>query len=306
MRVLLTNLSDESYYESRLRLNQSALKHGATEINSYSFEDIKQSEFYFENKKILDRARGAGFWLWKPYIILESLKKIDEGDIVIYADAGIEIIGRLDPLLNICANREDILLFANGNLMNDQWTKRDCFILTGSDNKKYWFGLQCDASFCLFKKTPIAIYFLEQWFEYCRDERILTDIPNTMGKKNLPGFLAHRHDQSVLSLMAITNSITLYRSSSQYGNHYKSLPYRIAGEFICENQLNQKQLKYYSQYPLENSPYLQLLNHHRYRKDASIANRQAALIKRIDSAIKKRIKRIARCFHRWYYIILTR
>lgn len=306
MRVLLTNLSDESYYESRLRLNQSALKYGATEINSYSFEDLKQSEFYLENKKILDQPRGAGFWLWKPYIILESIKKVNEGDIIIYADAGIEIIERLDPLLNICANREDILLFANGNLMNDQWTKRDCFILTGSDNKKYWFGLQCDASFCLFKKTPIAIRFLEQWFDYCRDERILTDMPNTMGKKNLPGFLAHRHDQSVLSLMAISNSIILYRIPSQYGNHYKSLPYRIAGEFICKNQLNQKQLKYYSQYPLENSPYLQLLNHHRYKKDTSVTNREVALIKRLDNAIKKRIKWIIRYFHRWYYLTLTR
>jgi len=45
---------------------------------------ILESPFYSQNKSILDEPRGAGFWSWKPYIILETLKKLKKDDWVIY------------------------------------------------------------------------------------------------------------------------------------------------------------------------------------------------------------------------------
>ena len=58
-----------------------------------------------------------GYWLWKPYIVYEVLKTLSEGDVVIYCDAGIEIIEKLKPLIDLC-NETDILLFANSNYTN--------------------------------------------------------------------------------------------------------------------------------------------------------------------------------------------
>ena len=59
------------------------------EYYSFGPEDIDQ-QFRIKNKDILSRKRGNGYWLWKPYFILKTLKeKLNEGDYIIYTDAGI-------------------------------------------------------------------------------------------------------------------------------------------------------------------------------------------------------------------------
>jgi hypothetical protein len=61
------------------------------------------------------------------------------------------------------------------------------------------------------------------------DERILTDRRNTCDKPNYPGFRAHRHDQSILSLVAKRYWLPAFRDPSQFGNHnigrYANSPY---------------------------------------------------------------------------------
>ncbi len=303
MRVVLTNLSNALYKSSRLRLNESAKQFGISEIKSYDFEDIKCTPFYTNNKKILDQPKAMGYWLWKPYIILEAIKDLSEGDIVIYSDCGIEIVRELDPLIRICSEQQPILLFANGNFLNAIWTKRDCFILMDCDNKSYWYDLQCDAAFILFRKSASSIQFLEEWLRCSTDERILVDLPNTCGKKNLPGFIEHRRDQSILSLLAHKFQIPLFRMPTQFGNHYKAPEFRIKGEFNCVNQLKQKQLAYYTKYPYYNSSYYQLLNHHRSKSgEESTYESKRSMVR----AFKKHLRTISGKFSQWYYMKLAR
>jgi len=266
MRTILVNLSNKAYEESRMRLNESGKRFGIHEIRSYDFEEIRTTSFYEENKEILDQPTGMGFWLWKPYIILEALRAVEEGDVVIYSDSGIEIIDSLEPLIRICANEEPIVLFGNGNDRNAAWVKRDCFVLMDCDSEIYWQALHCDGAFALFRRCPQAIRFVEQWLSYCRDKRIISDEPNTCGKKNLPDFREHRRDQAILSLLAQQYSLPFYRMPTQFGNHYKMHAYRVEKEFNCVNQLAfRQQLSYYAIIPYYNSPYYQLLDHHRAR-----------------------------------------
>lgn len=297
MRTVLTNLSNELYKNSRLLLNESARRFGINDIKSYDFEDLKGAAFYSKNKKILDQSKGIGYWLWKPYIILETMKDLSEGDVVIYSDSGIEIINRLDPLIKICSEKQPILLFANGNLLNATWTKRDCFILMGCDNKEFWYSLQCDAAFALFRKSSLSIKFLENWLRYSSDERILTDLPNTCGKKNIPGFVEHRWDQSVLSLLAHKFEVPLFRTPTQYGNHYKMPEFRVKGEFNCVNQLKQRQLISYSCNSYYNSSYYQLLNHHRSKSSNVKLNKNKLSISRW---LKKRWRKVIGKISQWY------
>ncbi len=263
MRILLTNLSNKLYEASRFRLNESALRFGVDEVRSFDFEELRPTAFYAENKEILDQPGGLGYWLWKPYIVLEALRSVPDNSIVVYSDSGIEIMASLDPLLWICEKEAPILLFGNGDQVNSMWTKRDCFILMGCDTEYYWRSPQCDAAFAIFRKCALSLNFVEEWLQYCRDVRILTDLPNTCGKRDLPDFVQHRRDQSVLSLMVQKHRLPLYRIPTQFGNHYKTHSYRVAAEFNCVNQYKQLQVNYYSVIPYYNSPYFQLLDHHR-------------------------------------------
>lgn len=237
MEVILVNLGTEPYEDSRQRLNASATKErGITKIISHTFlHTIKGTRFYRKNQEIFDEPRGAGYWLWKPYIIMDALETAKEGDIVVYSDCGVEIIASLQPLITICEKETDILLFQNQVYTNAQWTKRDCFIGLHADYPRFWNTYQVDAAFCLFKNIALTRSFVWRWLRACQDVRLLTDMPNVMGKLNLPAFIEHRHDQSILSILAQVYRLPLYRMPSQYGN----------------------------QCPKNNSPYSQLINHTR-------------------------------------------
>src|ERR1700733_13671392 len=176
MSVILTNLPNGRYADSRQRLNDSARKYGIDIIRSYDFGDLLATDFYRDNRAILDQPTGMGYWLWKPYIILEALAGASSGDIVIYADSGLEIIASLDPLIDLCTEENPILLFGNGNFPNSIWTKRDCFILMDSDRARFWTAPHCDAAFCIFRRGAVSLEFVAEWLKFCTDERILTDI----------------------------------------------------------------------------------------------------------------------------------
>lgn len=38
--------------------------------------------------KLIKGSRGYGYWVWKPQIILQALREMNDGDILLYADAG--------------------------------------------------------------------------------------------------------------------------------------------------------------------------------------------------------------------------
>lgn len=284
MSLVLVNLSNSLYENSRMQLNESARKVGIGDIRSYDFGDLKSSAFYSNNRPLLDQPTGMGFWLWKPYIIQQALNTAAAGDLIIYCDSGLSITGSLDPLLACCTDEQPVLLFGNGNLRNSMWTKRDCFVLMDCDEERYWQASQCDAAFAVFRKTAMADRFVEEWLRYAVDPRIISDQPNTCGRPNLRDFVVHRHDQSILSLLAEKYRLSLYRMPTQNGNHYKMHAYRVDGEYNKPNQMSPASVSWYAAIPYYNSPYPQLLDHHRgnipRKPSGSAAQRMIAKVKR--------------------------
>ncbi len=249
----LVNFATLGFLRSQWRLNKSAKKFGIDKTISYFAWSIKNTSFYKENKKILDQKRGSGLWLWKPYIILETLNNIKHGDFLIYADSGIEVIADLSPLSDISFEK-GAMLFICPSQINKTWTRRDCFVLMDCDEEKYWSGQQTNGAFQCFIKNDKNIDFVREWLRYCQNPNVLADIPNICGKPNFPEFKDHRHDQSVLSLLAIKYQQEIFRDPSQWGNYIKMQEFRVKGEFIqCP----------YSDEPYINSPYTTLFDHHR-------------------------------------------
>ena len=57
---------------------------------SYGPSDLDDN-FTLKFKNILDQEKGGGYWIWKPYIISKKLDQINEGDVLIYLDAGCDL-----------------------------------------------------------------------------------------------------------------------------------------------------------------------------------------------------------------------
>jgi len=259
VKTFLVTFGSQEFYPSMARLIGSAGR-GGIDIPVYKTpEDLQKTEFFQQNSGIFNQRRGYGYWLWKPYYILECLQKADEGDVVIYSDAAVEIVASLSPLISIAVDRQPLVAFGVGKHQNGMWTKRDCFILLNCDGETYWNGLQWNGFFQLYKKNDWTVNFVQEWLKACSDPRIITDMPNQMGQPNLPQFRDHRHDQSVFSLLCQKAGLEKFRDPSQWGNFLKAIDYRKSGEFLEHP---------YEDPGMLNSPYGTLLNHHRERLQA--------------------------------------
>jgi len=183
--------------------------------------------------------RGAGYWLWKPAIILDALSSIREDDVLLYTDAGVGLLG--DPRVLFSELPEaSILLFdhpedtgeVRRNLQR-QWTKRDCFALLSADSPEFWQARQLSASFlvCRNDRSGRARRFIRDWLEACSVVDALDDSSGRCGKPEFPDFVAHRHDQSILTIVAQKSGIRAVQSPAARGqgrdaifDHYRRRP----------------------------------------------------------------------------------
>jgi len=201
MNIHLVTFSNFKYKKQQEELNLFAKSLNLNTFE-YTFENIKNDDFYKENKKILDSERGSGFCLWKPYIIQQTLKSIDKNDVVFYIDS-VDIFHKnaLSIIEQEMINNSHLFLF--GFYVNKYYTKRDAFYYMNCDESKYWNSIQCEAGVNCFKNNDESEDFLLEWLNFCKDERIITDDENKCGLPNFPEYVDHRHDQSVLSNLII-------------------------------------------------------------------------------------------------------
>lgn len=219
-RNIFLSYASGSFIQARDELCKSALAVGFCEAHARGFEHL-EVDFVDQNQKILSESRGAGYWLWKPQIILQELKTLNHGDLLVYSDAGRSSyyqFRRFPKKLAVEAREKGFLLgptIGQHGPMS-RWTKRDAFVLMDMDFQEIYQLPPIQATWSLWTPSKATFNFLEKWLDACSDARILTDMPNTQGLSNLSDFKDHRHDQSVLSLLA-------YKTNAPYINYGHSL-----------------------------------------------------------------------------------
>jgi hypothetical protein len=201
--------SNEKYKKPRKALSNLAKKSGIFKsVFEYDREWLEKSVFYSENKNILDpNSKGDGWCLWKPYVILESLKKIEFGDVIFYMDSTDTFSKSLGNFLESHFEENDVLLCQMGESTNKNYTRRDTFYYMGCDSEDYWNSIQLEAGIIGIRKKESTILLIEEYLNFCRDERVIKDGPNLCGLDNFPTYIDHRYDQSVLTNLKTKYSI---------------------------------------------------------------------------------------------------
>lgn len=191
------------FFKNQLKLNnKSAIEVGEVDEHyKYGPNDIDY-DFKKKNKNILSRGRGNGLWLWKPYIINKTIvEKLQDGDYLIYTDAAMLFMNSTRLLIHFLEEHNASMWMNRLTLKERKYSKRDAFILMGVDEPYYYDTNQYMAGIQIYKKSNYTVKFIQEWLNYCQDERIITGIKNTLGKDNYPGFIENRHDQTALSLL---------------------------------------------------------------------------------------------------------
>ncbi len=232
VKVYLISYANEKFVKNQARLNKSAKKHGIDNIISYNDSHLKKTKFYTKYKSILDQPRGAGYWLWKPFFIYKAMCELQDGDILIYSDAGTVFVDSPDTLLAL-AQMKEILLFTN-NEPNIKWNKNRCLSLMGCNSEKYFNKSQVAAGFQIYVNNEKTKKFVKEWLYYCCLPKVIDDTVSKPGEyEEYSDYKEHRHDQSVLTNVTIKHNITLYRDPSQGGNFLKPLRFRKRGEWMA-------------------------------------------------------------------------
>lgn len=229
MNKIFVTYSNELYAKSRDFAAKMAIKFGGFDrAVVYHPEDIDE-KFRNQNSKILCQKRGAGLWLWKPYSIYKALiEECEFGNILFYGDAGSFFLRDSSSLL-LSMKGEDIWL-SNIPLVEKQYTKSLAFDLMNCNDNNIKDSAQIQANFICVRKSKSSVQFIKEWLDLCCCYDLIS--PDNDASNENEEFIAHRNDQSILSLLAKKYGIKPHLDPSQYGRY--KMKYFIQGRIMAD------------------------------------------------------------------------
>lgn len=217
MKILLNYSDGGKFIQSQLMNSQSGLAAGFNTVYHMNRSEI-DSDFYRKNSGILNEKRGVGYWLWKPYFINKILGFMGKDDILFYADSGSAFVRRMEPVFeSVMSDPKGTVAFRlAGGHIEKQYTKRDVFKHMNLQASEYTDTPQRMASFICVRGTDYAKALAKEYLELCCDPHLITDTPNKDGWIE-PGFVDHRHDQSIWSLLTKKHEVVILPDPTQWG-----------------------------------------------------------------------------------------
>ena len=218
-----------TFYSSDLKISAKRFKKQAEDINIYDFihifnqEDLNDDfKNYISELLKKGKKRGYAYWVWQTYVHQVVLSKMKEGDIYHWCDVGCHFnekgLKRLREYIDIVSKEKNGFLgfsykdlepkekykkYKFKNNLEYEYTKSDLikyFNLSHNDeiikSPQVWGG-----SFFI-KKSKESLEIMDEHFHITRNRfDLIDDDEGKFVEKSLPGFIAHRHSQSVLSIL---------------------------------------------------------------------------------------------------------
>ena len=164
------------------------------------------SDFLARHRDFVEsNPRGHGYWIWKPHVILRAMQDASDGDILFYMDSGSSILphreARFRDYVGILESSDRPVMAFSDSYQERAYQKLS--VLTR-------FGLEGDASFlgsnqvesaqvgC--RKSEFALSLLADWQSLMTEDGYAMAV-DSAGEPQLEGYLEHRHDQSILSIL---------------------------------------------------------------------------------------------------------
>lgn len=178
----------------------SAINKGVDHIHMYRRKDL-DAEFCAKNKEILSQKKGAGYWLWKPYVILKTLKQIPENAVVIYMDSGISVATHVANFMNILGEKDILLMHWNevGNSSVVSVAQAKTLKILGCHDEGCKGAPHAWAALGVYRNTPQTRAFVAKWLKACEIKECLMEHPSDSEDSR---YRSHSHDEGILSIVA--------------------------------------------------------------------------------------------------------
>lgn len=225
---------DSRLKEARRRIQKQAKKMGVFGERIRIFDENSLNADFCEKMKehLIPGSRGFGYWCWKPQIILQVLREMPEGDVLLYCDIGCHLnpkgLKRLEEYRQY-AIAHGIVAFQSRALgeaaRNDlsmhflperQWTKMDLLEYFGVAERRDVLDSGQMGGTIVAAARADTRRFMEEW-RACFYEHFefVDDTPSKL--PNFPDFIENRHDQSVFSVLCKKHGV-FSLSSGEYAH----------------------------------------------------------------------------------------
>ena len=164
-------------------------------------------QFTERHVSLLSRSiRGYGYWVWKPYLIGEMLRTLgNQYSGVAYMDAGCQLNPSGESACKKMAAYFDMAQAEGAFAMHlpehreDAWSRLATMDYLNLD-KSLRESPQIQSGIVFVTRRSDAL--VQQWFDACTAEDYAYVMDGAETELNAPGFVAHRHDQSIFSGLA--------------------------------------------------------------------------------------------------------
>lgn len=195
----------ETFLSNQITLAESALNKGIQQIYMYGKQNIDPG-FYSKNQKTLEYSQGAGFWLWKPYFILDTMKKLPDNAIIIYADSGVIFSKAPGEELIPLLNEADIIVPVYGKPVPLlAHVKKEAQQILQIENDPIIQNAEAVwASYFAIRNNEYTRGIMKKWLLMCEQHDVLTNFPLDPAIQD-DVYEIHLHDQALLGVVLAQN-----------------------------------------------------------------------------------------------------
>lgn len=212
--ITLVSFASSNMKKTLARLGKEAEESGFFDRVVLLTEKNFDSDYWSEyGDFMLSNPRGYGFYLWKSYCCKKALEELNDGDFLVYLDAGCEVNKygrkRFDDYLNIAKSSPlGFCVFRNDNLLEKCWTKGDVFDFfdEGLESNLANSDQLLGGIFVVYV-SPVSRELISEWYNTVHQHlSLITDAPSVAPCSD--AFIENRHDQSVFSVLLKKRGIT--------------------------------------------------------------------------------------------------
>ena len=203
--IYVITYADKKFQAAQKYNEHSAYRHGADGVYKFGPSDI-DCEFKEKNQEILISPRGNGYWLWKPYFIDKILKRIKEGDWIVYTDSALYFNRNIHKYIEKFEKQGMNFVVQETKFLEKQFTKADVLSALECDDEQYTNSKQLAATVILLKNCVENRRLILEWLNYSQNKELISD---DITKQNCEDFIENRHDQSILSLLCKKRKVSI-------------------------------------------------------------------------------------------------